>query len=178
MSDVFAVCNRVLHIQKTGHPLGNPLPRTPYPSRIILPRWLSEDTNEVSTADASLFEYIRLNDSIFDALDKLSLPSLIQTYGEFFNFLWERAKSVRKWKGKIVYQKLSPPWIRQNVVFLRGPNNSISIPCRYGALPRKGLLKDKDQKSVATATLATWLEREQETADALKFFLEKHGVDM
>ena len=176
LSDAFAVCKRVLDIQKTGHPLGNSLPITPFPSRLTLPRWLSKSSNGMPLADPSRIEHICVDDSMYSTLDKLPLPALVRTYGEFFRFLWERDKSDLNWKGKMMYEKLYPPWIRQNVVFLRGADNSISIPCRYGSLPRKCILKDKDQKSVGAAILCTWLEREQETADALKYFLEKNGV--
>jgi len=110
------------------------------------------------------------------AMESLSTPVLVSIYGDFFNYIWNISKKDRGWKGRIVYEKLTPPWLRGHVVFLHGPNSNHSIPFQYGVLPRKGSLKDRSQKIIGSAILALWLEKEPTTSQALRWYCARKGL--
>ena len=63
-------------------------------------------------------------------------------------------------------------------VFLHGPNSNKSIPCKYEVLPRKGLLKDRDQKIVGSAILVSWIQEEEGTFFLLNQYMLRHGLPM
>ena len=100
----------------------------------------------------------------------------MKVYGEFFHNLWNQSKTKLGWKGKIIYEKLSPPWLKGEVLFLYGPNNCSSIPCKHGELPRKGMSKDRNQNVVRNAILAYWLQKEEGPTDVVRWFLRKNGI--
>ena len=68
---------------------------------------------------------------------------------------WDQATEELGKKVKIVLEFLSPSWLGSDFLFLDGLNNCKSVPWKYGMLPRKGLLKDRDQKIVGSSILIT-----------------------
>lgn len=175
MSDLFSIAKEVIKIGELGHPMNSTLPTTQFPRSLALPRWLS-GLQQNAGPDLQNISHIVLEEANLIAIERLDIQNLLNVYGDFFHYLWNSFKDAKGWKGKIVYEKLTPPWLRGSVVFLYGTNNSLSIPCKYGELPRKGLLKDKNQKIVGSAILSTWMEKERETSTLLRWFLEKKGV--
>lgn len=55
--------------------------------------------------------------------------------------------------GSIAYINLGPPWFHSDVAFLHGQINALSFPCKYGTQTRKGIIKDRGQKIVASCIL-------------------------
>lgn len=85
-------------------------------------------------------KHLNINGEILNSIEELALPKLLAACGKFFHYLWNQIKSVRGWKGIIVYKKMTPPCFERDVAFPYGTNDSSSIPCKYSSLPRKGVL--------------------------------------
>lgn len=90
---------------------------------------------------------------------KMSFEQLILVFGKFLHHLWKSCKEENRWKSSILYENLTPQWLRGDVLFLYGRNNT-TIACSHGVLPRKSVLKEKGQKIVGSAILPNWLQHE------------------
>jgi len=166
LADAFSVAKRAIDIGWR---------KAMFPTQIDVPVWISNPREE---ENPSGLRNITINNNLLVAIERLSISELISIYGEFFHYLWNICKTARGWRSGIVYGKLTPPWLRGDVVFLHGPNQSNSIPFIHGELPRKGLLKDKSQKIVGSAILALWLEKETSTAPALRWYFDRKGFHL
>ena len=167
LSDAFTVARRGIMLSSRASLLVTP----PRP-KVSVPEWL--DPTSVRT-DARCgddeMNHLRVNDDVLKAIERLRVNEVMSVYGDFFGQLWLLAKDKFGWKGPILYERLTPNWLRGDVVFLHGPNGSLSIPCTHRVLPRKGFLKDRGQKIVGSSILAYWLQQEVGTAPLLRWFL-------
>lgn len=95
-------------------------------------------------------------------MEELKFPELLSIYADFSHNLWDRTSEKLGWKVKIVYEYLNLPLLHGDITLLYDSNNYKSVPCKYGTLPRKRLLKDRDQKIVGSSVLVRWIQEELE----------------
>ena len=136
LSDVFHIAQRVLEMENNGIPNRTTLPRAPFPQNLTIPTWLTGNRTDIQGNSLHGINRLEIEGTTFESVKQLSLVQLTKVYGEFFHYFWNQSKIKLGWKGKIIYEKLTPPWFKREVLFLYGPNNCSSIPCKYGELPR------------------------------------------
>lgn len=73
-----------------------------------------------------------------------------------------------EWKRQVIYKKIRPPWLKGNIVFVYGVNQSSSIIFQEGTLLRKSDLKSCGKKILGSNILAEWMFRDYETSLALR----------
>ncbi len=139
-------------------------------SKIWLPTWL---LTSYSAADSNGVSHLCIRTNLFNNVQRMPITELSCVYGDFFREIWLACKKRLGWKGNIAYDKLTPQWLLVDVVFLYGVNNSSSIPCSHGALPRKAMRKDHGQAVVGSAILTHWMENECGTRDLLRMYINR-----
>lgn len=112
LSDVFHIARRALQMQNDGFSQISTLPRAPFPQNVTLPSWITSNNNEEEYNESGSIRHLRLDGDTLVEIEALQLPKLIAAYGEFFHYLWNEMKRLHGRKGNIVYEKLSPPWIK------------------------------------------------------------------
>ncbi len=88
----------------------------PCPSRHA-PEWTEPEFERRNNDLRSLLQ-LELNDSVLQAISRMSVDGLITVYGKFFHHVWKICKEENGWKGNIVYEKLTPQWLHGDIVVL------------------------------------------------------------
>ena len=137
ISDAFSIARRSLNVTKTRSN-GR---KAPSPT-INAPEWTKSGYERPNNDVRSLLQ-LELNDDVLQAVEKMRVEDIMNVYGKFFYHVWKVCKKENGWKGNIVYEKLTPQWLRGKDLFLYSQNGSLSITFFHGFLPRKGILKDR-----------------------------------
>ena len=148
------------------------------PSDEELPQWVSNDVNLSNLSMDTNVKHCKLYDSVFCAIEQLSLNNMMTVYGPFFQRLWSICQKKLNWKGQIMYKRMTPPWLLGNIMFLHGRNHQSSIPLRHSFLPRKSDFKELGQKIVGSAIIAAWICKKEAGTSSLCWFLRKKGVSI
>lgn len=156
--DGFHISRCVIEIDRSRHPRISPLPKFPVPQNIVLPEWLNDNKERKCETHSNQLRHIQVSECALRFFQELTFPQFLSIYGDFFYNLWDRTKEELGRKVKIVYEFLNPPRLRCDVVFLDSPNNCKSVPTKKGILPRKVLLKDRDQKIVGCSIPVAWIQ--------------------
>jgi len=120
---------------------------------LILPEWFPSmpDSSEVSPAhESSIPQYILCRHSIMNEIGHLGVARIGLVYTKLFTSIWETGRRQSRVSGRITYARMTPPWLRKNVIFIHGENRNASIPFTLGALPTKNQIKEKNYKFVAS----------------------------
>ena len=193
LRDAFLVASRATQItrQVAGHEQGlvrNPVSSSAQPTPVPissstpafeLPTWfpyVPPSTAEARREQVDRNTYILCSENVMKGLTNLGVDTLADLYATFFQSLWEKGYSQRRVTKKIVYSKLTPPYLRMPVVFMHGPHRSISLPFTQKVLPSKNQIRERNGKILGAAILATWLKRESCTAEYLAHLLCSRNV--
>lgn len=133
--------------------------------------WTAEDSDK-SGQETS----IPVEDSLMNQL--LAAKQISELYGEFFGKLFEKGRLAGKVSGRLRYSTLTPHWLRVPVAFLYGSSQTKLITFLHCELPRKSFVREKPNKALACAILATWYHRETSSKELLRQMLHDKGVSL
>jgi len=111
-------------------------------------------------------------------LGRLDVNGLANLYSTFFNALWTRGRTVRRVQGKMVYARLTPPWLTKNTIFMHGPSRNISLPCTINTLPSKNQVRERGKKMLACVILDSWMKKEGGSSLYLSSLLQEKGLSV
>ncbi len=121
-----------------------------------IPEWFPfvptvESSSETAVRSTSIS--CRLN--IMRSMLALETNILAELYASFFKAFWSKAyDSKSKLVGKkIVYSKLTPPFLRVHVVFIHGSNSKLSLAYTNKVLPSKNKIRERNGKVLGAAIL-------------------------
>ena len=118
-----------------------------FPAENLLPSWIADSTYLNPSQEETAIKHLPLRNSVMRAVNNLSSNNLSSLYGDLFMQVWPLCKKQLSWKGRVMYKKTTPPWLRGNILFLHSPNQSSSTPFQHKYLPRKSDLREKDRKN-------------------------------
>lgn len=93
-------------------------------------------------------------------LSKLDGKSVTEIYGQMFTAIWKKGHEKKLVTGRIIYARITPPWLRVPVVFLYGQNNNESTIFALRRLPTKSEIREAGNHNLSLSVLATFLRIE------------------
>ena len=146
----------------------------------VIPEWFpwEPSTETVVNPTPTRHSYILCRDEVMNSMMRCTAKVVADAYAEFFTDLWAKAYSLRLVSKQISYASLTPPWLREQVVFIYGPSLSVSIPFTRCSLPTKNQVRESGKKALACAILDTWMRREKPSTIHLANVLRGSGVRM
>ena len=88
------------------------------------------------------------------------------------------ARFARKVCRSIKYIKLTPPWPREEVKFVRGQNLSNGFTFTARELPTKNVIRSWGNKRIACAILVSWIAKKESGTDFLLALLIEAGINV
>jgi len=146
---------------------------------LVLPSWLpyrALSVPEQSNGNTSHPMYVICRNNVMEAISSLGVLKVAELYSKFFNTLWETGSNQGKVCGRRTYAQMTPPWLRQNCIFIHGVNRDKSIPFTKGILPNKNAIRQRSNKILSCAILDTFLRREEPCRPFLQYLLQEGGV--
>jgi len=127
---------------------------------------------------------VSLDPALFASIHRLAPNVLAKVYAKFFHALWDHAYKVLESNAslafplarKLQYIKLTPPWLRDEVTFVRGRSSGRGFPFTMRQLPTKNIIRERGNKQIGSAILTCWLTRCEPGADLLRSLLKAAGA--
>ena len=151
------------------------LQKSPAPI-LVLPLWLPWSQNVASETVDTRPTYIICRESVMSILKLAGVAKVSNVYAKFFTNMWDTGRKKQKWKGRIAYASMTPPWLPGNVAFIHGKNHNATIPFTQQSLPSKNQIREKGNPYIGAAILDIFLRKEKETLPYLLFLLRNEGI--
>ena len=162
----------------------------PVPVNMVLPAWFPYDVDSIPQLPtlppngSRVPKTVHIDEPTFAHIHRLNSQELANVYSTFFRGLWARecqlcksdAAFRHKISGSIVYLKLTPEWLREEVTFVRGNNLDFGFPFTMRELPIKNVIRARDNKRIGCAILTEWLTRREACCDYLLALLASRGM--
>jgi len=183
LRDAFLIARRVsqgrFYFDAPSMPSVQSLPGDNIPA-LALPSWLpyrASGSLELSEGtNSSRPIYIICKNNVMEGLSRLGVQKVAESYSKFFNTLWETGSNQGRVGGRRTYAQMTPPWLRQNTIFIYGENRNSSIPFTHGVLPNKNAIRQRSNKILGCAILDTFLRREEPCRPFLQHLLQEAGL--
>ena len=111
-------------------------------------------------------------------IENAGRKTLSKIYGQLFTQMWNEARKTKKVSGRIVYARMTPPWLRHNVTFVHGQNRNESTVFTSGKLPTKSEIREIGKATLAAAILTTFLQKEKEVHLFLTRLLQRNSIEL
>lgn len=171
--DAFLIAYRVANCQ---FPLSHQPGYTAAEPNIQLPDWFPFSLSEMDNTPTIRSQYIICRYEFMKTMEESGMQNVVQLYGELFARIWNTGREKKLVKGRISYARMTPPWLRNRVVFVHGQNRNVSSPFAAGKLPTKSEIRESGNKDLALAIIDTFLRKEKSVYEYLTFLLEKKGI--
>ena len=146
----------------------------------ILPPWFPWDGRSEDAMDfqSSTQAPIVNRYEVINVLTRCTVKKISDVYATFFTKLWSNAFQQHLVPKQISYCALTPPWLREQIVFMHGTSGNVSIPFSRRSLHTKHQVRESGQKALACTIMDTWIRRESESATELLGVLSHTGIQL
>jgi len=147
--------------------------------QLVLPIWFPyrvSCTPEPSNGSQPV--YILCRNNVMMALSRIPVLKLAEVYSNFFNAVWTMGAEQGRVNGRRTYAQMTPPWLRDNTIFIHGENRNLSIPFTQRVLPTKNTIRQRSSKILGCAILDTWLRKEEPCRPFLQFLIRDAGISI
>jgi len=183
LRDAFLIAHRVSHEHGYYAPRAEEISLAQPQSEGLLsfPDWFPaghSEANESSNLVSANPQYIFCRHDVMTDIGSLGIHKIADIYTDLFTALWEKGRTNGEVTGRLTYSRMTPPWLRHNVIFIHGQNRNASLPYTLRVLPKKKQIKDKNFKFIGRAILDTILRREESMAPYLRRLLREAGCNI
>ena len=89
---------------------------------IVFPRWFPYKATKIHpNFSSNRTQYLLCHQQNMEKMSKLEVAPMATLYNSFFRQIWAQGCIQRKISGQISYAMLTPPWLRDPLVFKYGP---------------------------------------------------------
>jgi len=145
------------------------------PPHISIPPWLTASPPERAIRSDPARVFVKR--VVYEAILAHSPEKIKTAYANFFTYFFNCSKSasaVRK--GPFRYKLITPPWLRYGAYFIDIEEKSTLHRRLEDHLPPSRITQTAEGKSTAASILAAWLQYEQGSNEALKYFLRTSDI--
>lgn len=106
-------------------------------------------------------QYILSPHASMQKLENARHLKITAIYDELFVLMWNTGRKLKRAKGRIVYEHITPPWLIGDIIFVYELHRNHSVLFTEKRIPAESEIREVGDTNLAMAILTTFLIKEK-----------------